>query len=49
VVAAYAIAPTWLLSHLLGFDLLALPVLAGAAASTLKPREPLYSRLGSQG
>jgi hypothetical protein len=29
-VAAYALGPTWLLSHLLGIDLLALPVLGGA-------------------
>ena len=31
VIAAYALAPSWLLSHLLGVDLLAAPVLAGAA------------------
>jgi len=31
VVAAYAIAPTWLLSHAIGVDLLAVPVLVGAA------------------
>lgn len=31
IVAAYALAPMWLLSHVLRLDLLALPVLGGAA------------------
>ena len=47
VVAAYAIAPTWLLSHMLGFNPLALPVLAGAAASIANPHHPFHSRLAS--
>jgi hypothetical protein len=34
VVAAYALAPSWLLAHILGIDLLAGPVLAGAVYLT---------------
>jgi hypothetical protein len=34
VVAAYCLAPSWLLAHLLKVDLLAAPLLAGAAELT---------------
>ena len=34
IVAAYAVAPVWLLSHVVGVDLLAVPVLAGATRAS---------------